>query len=56
MSHHPPKADTVAVLLEVARRAAENSNCQHPEDIATVMTNAVEHAAVTIDVMHKRSQ
>lgn len=51
---YPAKPELVAVLVEVARKAALESNCEHPEDLAAAMSNAVEHAAVALMIAHRR--
>ena len=54
-SAYPLRNDTIDVLVEVARKAAIASTCEHPEDIASAMTYALEHAAVTVQIIHKRA-
>lgn len=50
---YPEKRETVDILLNAAARAAENSNCVHPEDIANEMVNAIDNVAPSImDAFH----
>jgi hypothetical protein len=55
MSPYPDRALTIAVLLEVARQTAIDSDSAHPEDIANSMIGALEAAALTIQAMHERA-
>lgn len=54
MSAYPPRDETIPILLEVAHKAALRSTGDHPEDIASAMSAAMEYAAVTIQIIHKR--
>jgi len=56
MPKYPEKNYVVDILVEVARRAGTEVNADHPEDIAIAMMNAIEHAGVTIDIIHKRTE
>lgn len=51
---HPDPALTRDILRDVAQRAAAESDMEHPEDIAHVMSTAIEHAAITLDVLAQR--
>lgn len=50
------KDEIVAVLCEVARRAADTTTATHPEDIGYTMSFAIETAAMTLDVLDKRKR
>lgn len=50
---HPDKTLTIAVMLNVAEKAAVESNSVHPEDIAAAISMAVESAGVTINEARK---
>jgi TRAP-type uncharacterized transport system substrate-binding protein len=50
---YPDRDRTIKTLLETGRLAAAEANCEHPEDIAYAITNAIEHAAAALWVDHK---
>lgn len=50
---YPSKDFTIGVLLKVAEQAGKNSSCEHPEDIASSMINAIEQAAETVWILHR---
>lgn len=51
---YPDPGEAASVLAEVARRAVAEHNVTHPEDVANVMTAAIEAAAVTLVVLAER--
>lgn len=51
---YPDKTLLVDALVEVARRAMMASRAEHPEDLGIEGSNAIEHAAVTLNVLHQR--
>lgn len=51
---YPDKRLVIDVLNEVAAAVAHDSTAEHPGDIAVAMFNAIEGAAVTIEVLWKR--
>jgi hypothetical protein len=42
MMNYPNPQDTINLLLEAARKAAEGAEVTHPEDIACAMLHAIE--------------
>lgn len=50
--NYPSKSVVIETLTAVARRAAEESSANHPEDIADAMVTAIEYAASTLTVLN----
>lgn len=42
--NYPNPQDTINLLLEAARNAAESNGSDHPEDIASAMLTAIEYS------------
>lgn len=42
MPWYPDKVVSIELLLKAARRAAEESSSEHPEDLMIAMVNALE--------------
>lgn len=54
MSNYGGRFDNaMEVLLETARRAAVNSGCTHPEDLASAMIMAIEGAAAALSIQYE---
>lgn len=51
---YPVKSETIDLLLEAARKAAEGAEVTHPEDIACAMLNAIEYAWPVVLSSYKR--
>ena len=52
--NYPAKGDTIDLLLDAARKAAEDTEATHPEDIACAMLNAIEYSwPVILDSFNK---
>jgi hypothetical protein len=49
-------AEYVEVFSEVAQQAVERQNVEHPEDVASAMSFAIEAAGKTLGVLWTRGQ
>lgn len=48
MTWYPDKNVSIELLLKAARRAAESSSAEHPEDLMIAMISALETSAYVI--------
>lgn len=51
---YPNKDDTVDILLDAARKAAFDTNVNHPEDIATAMSFAIESVSKSLLLAYEK--